>query len=106
MSLKESLTGYLDHTLEGGKLENLIYTQQGSVEYLPNFGIDRNTFVDSSYAIQSTSFSSYIRQMAMINNILTESITVENYGFTQNILYKIADDNSQSNNSNGGLISV
>lgn len=104
--MKESITGYMDRTLEGGKLENMIYTQIGDVYYLPEFGIDREVFLSETYPVQNQAFESYIRQMAMVNQILTSKIEVTIEDFTAKINYIIANESSQSNTFNTGIMNV
>lgn len=100
---KESLTGYMNRSNEGGKLENLIYCQKGSVYYLPSFGTDRELFLESSFPLQDQSFVSYLRQVALVNGIVTASIDVTQQDFTQMINYKIASEEEQQ--SFNGLFS-
>lgn len=93
---KESLTGYLNRSYEAGKLENLIYVQIGSLYYLPDFGIDRRMFFDTTFEIQPESFSSYLRQMAMKNGIVTTSLKIVQQDFTSVLKYTLADSNQQT----------
>lgn len=102
--MKESITGYMDRTLEGGKLENMIYSQVGSIYYLKDFGIDRALFFNSQYPIQNQSFESYIRQMAMVNQILTSEINIKVADYVANIEYVIANESKQVNAFNTGFI--
>lgn len=104
--MKESITGYLNRTLEGGKLENLIYSQKGSIYYLPEFGIDRALFFSSGHPIQNKSFESYIRQVAMVNQILTSKIEIVEKDFTAHVKYVIANESSQVNAFNAGAFNV
>lgn len=104
--MKESITGYMNRTLEGGKLENLIYSQVGTIYYLKDFGIDRGLFFGSKYPIQNKSFESYIRQIAMVNQILTSEINVNIKDFVANIEYIIANESKQVNAFNMGFINV
>lgn len=101
---KPTLSGYLNRTLEGGKLENMIYSEIGDIEYLKNFGIDRKFFFGSDHAVQSASFESYIRQMAMFNQILISSIKVTQVDFDWLIDYKISNEQQQQSSFNLGKI--
>lgn len=92
---KESITGYLDRTNDAGKLENLIFVQEKSLYYLPNFGIDREFFVESKYPIESDSFISYIRQKSLVNGIVTSDIDIKVEDNVAKILYVIASEEQQ-----------
>ncbi|CAH9011894.1 conserved hypothetical protein [Vibrio phage 236O40-1] len=102
---KESLTGYLNRTNDAGKLENMIFVQEGSLYYLPSFGIDRDFFIGSEYPIESDSFISYIRQKSLVNGIVTSSIDINVVDNVAKVLYAIASESQQQdfNVSQGDL---
>lgn len=93
---KPSLTGYLNRSYEAGKFENLIYVQKSSLYYFPDFGIDREIFFDTTFEIQPESFSSYLRQMAMKNGIVTTSLKVVQKDFTSVLQYTLASNADQT----------
>lgn len=49
------------------KAENLLTTNQGSLYFLPEFGINLDLFFDQGYNIQFESFKSYVTN-AMVQN--------------------------------------
>lgn len=100
---KKSLTGYLNRSNDVGKLENLIFVQYGSAYYFPQFGIDRKFYVESHYQIQIETFTSYIRQMALYNGIVTTSISSRIENFTALIDYTVASDAQYTETNNYGV---
>lgn len=61
------------------KASNLLRTQIGSLEYLPDFGIDLDYFLNNPIAFQNESFKSYLIDKMAQNSInVTDAIeTVE-----------------------------
>lgn len=77
------------------KLQNMFYTQEGDLYYLPEFGIDRNFFLFSDFQINSDAFTSYLNQKAVINNIPITGVSYEQKGYEFNINYAINQTNDQ-----------
>lgn len=51
------------------KAQNLLYTQNGSLYYLPTFGIDLSLFFSQDYNIQYESFKAYVTDSMVQNGI-------------------------------------
>ena len=62
------------------KAANVLGVQLGSLEYLPNMGVDLEYFLSTDFKFQDQSFKSYIVQVLAANGINVASIisTVEN----------------------------
>lgn len=68
--MKKSVTGLMNQQHEVHRLENLFHKQRGSSHYLPDFGLDWETFGTRDAEIPVGSFLSYLNQRATDNGIV------------------------------------
>lgn len=66
---KPSCTGLMDHQHEVHRLENMFYSQEGSLHYLPGWGIDWSFFMNPSMEVPTGAFLSYMNQQAFRQGI-------------------------------------
>ena len=52
-----------------GKAANVLQVQIGALEYLPQFGIDLEFFLDPDFNFQNESFKAYLIQRLSENNV-------------------------------------
>lgn len=81
------------------KAANILSIQLGSLEYLPDFGIDLAYFLSEQTEFQNESFLSYLVQVLANNSINVSSVINVVQRLYNNYLFEITD---QSNNT--GLI--
>lgn len=56
------------------KAGNILSTQLGSLEYLPDFGVDLKYFLDENFQFQNESFKAYLVQVLAENSINVASV--------------------------------
>lgn len=74
------------------KAENLLLTQQGSLYFNPDFGIDMALFFNQNFDIQFETFVSYINNVMVANNIDILSLNVGIDKFASEIILKIGGE--------------
>lgn len=79
---------------ETPRAANVLSTQLGSLEYLPNFGIDLRYFLESEFRLQNASFKAYCVERLLSHQINVVNVleTVETL-FTRYI-FEIGESNS------------
>lgn len=57
------------------KAKNILSVQLGSLEYIPDFGVDIAYFLSEEFKFQTESFKSYLIQVLAVNGINVATLT-------------------------------
>jgi hypothetical protein len=72
-----------------GKASNILSTQLGDLEYLPDFGIDLEFFLDERFQFQNDSFNAYLIETLSNQGINVTEVTSEIRSLYQRLTLKV-----------------
>lgn len=82
------------------KARNLLSVQLGSLEYIPDFGVDLKYFLNNPIVFQNSSFKSYLIQRLSQNSIST----IDSLEIVENLYSKVILSVQANETNYGGLL--
>jgi len=74
-----------------GKAGNIVSTQVGDLEYLPDFGVDLEFFLEDGFQFQNSSFKAYIIERLTAHQVNVSEVTDEIQTFMDKFIYSVGD---------------
>ena len=85
------LDEYLEEHEKYSRVRNLLETQEASLSYYPEWGVDK-AIMAGTYPIQTNSIQSYFRQKAFQNGIILTGSQMGVEEFTQTLIFTVEDE--------------